>query len=56
MASHQSEYYAQRARQERAMAEAAKDPCARQSHQTMARRYERIANGEKIELSIVERG
>lgn len=56
MASSQSEYYAQRAEQERAMADAAKDPCARQSHHTLAQRYERIANGEKLKLGIVERG
>lgn len=55
MSSSPSDYYARRAEQERAMAEAAKNPGAKQAHNTMARRYERIACGEPLKLSVVER-
>lgn len=39
MASGDPEYFARRAAQERAMAEAAKDQCARSVHLAMADRY-----------------
>lgn len=40
------EYYAQRARQERYMAENARTVAARLPHLMLAEQYERIANGE----------
>lgn len=38
-------YYERRARNERVMAEAARDPAARRSHLMLAEQYERIATG-----------
>lgn len=55
-ASSQSEYYARRAQQERAMAQNAKDTPARWSNLTLAEQYERIANDELIRTGIVQRG
>lgn len=50
------DYYRTRAAEERARAEAATDPAVRAAHRAMAERYERVANGEKLTLGIVERG
>lgn len=50
------EYYAQRARQERYMAENAKDASARLPHLMLAEQYERIAKGEIVRTGVVERG
>ena len=44
------EYYADRARQERTMADAAKDLCARRTHQMLAEHYQRIADGALREV------
>lgn len=50
-----AEYYADRARQERAMAEATKDLCARRTHQMLAEHYQRIADGVLREVGPRER-
>lgn len=50
------DYYARRTRQERYMAENAKDATARRLHLMLAEQYERIANGEIIRTGVVERG
>ncbi len=50
------EYYARRARQERYMAEHAKDASSRLPHLMLAEHYERIANGEILRTGVVERG
>lgn len=50
------EYYRKRAREEREMAERATCPSAKAAHEVLANRYERAANGDAVELSIVERG
>lgn len=49
------EYYAQRARQERYMAENAKDASSRLPHLMLAEQYERIARGEIVRTGVVER-
>ena len=50
------EYYAQRARQERRMADNAREATARYAHLMLAEQYERIANGEIVRTGVVERG
>lgn len=45
-----AEYYAARAEQERAMAQAASDPGARRSHLMLAEHYQRIADGNLREV------
>ncbi|MDC7810563.1 hypothetical protein [Sphingomonas koreensis] len=50
-----AEYYAARAKQERAMAEAAHDSCARRTHQMLAEHYQRIADGALREMGPLER-
>ena len=50
MARQDAEYYADRARQERAMAEAANNICARRTHQMLAEHYQRIADGALREI------
>jgi hypothetical protein len=45
-----ADYYAARAKQERAMAEAASDACARRTHQMLAEHYQRIADGAVREV------
>lgn len=46
-----ADYYADRARQERAMAESTNDPRTRRTHQMLAEHYQRIADGALSELS-----
>jgi hypothetical protein len=50
------EYYQVRAQTEREMAERATCDTARAAHIALAEKYERAAQGKRIELSIVERG
>ncbi len=49
-----AEYYADRARQERAMAEATSDSSARRAHQMLAEHYQRIADGALREVGKIE--
>lgn len=56
MATVSPDYYARRAKKERAMADAAKDPAARRAHAQMAERYERRADGGELRSMLVERG
>lgn len=48
------EYYAARAKQERAMAEATNDTCARRTHQMLAENYQRIADGALREIGTLQ--
>ncbi|MFL9842406.1 hypothetical protein ABS767_15655 [Sphingomonas sp. ST-64] len=50
------DYYRERAARSRELAQASKDASARHAHLTLAERYDRLASGEKVELTIVERG
>jgi len=50
MSRQDADYYAARAKQERAMAEAANDACARRTHQMLAEHYQRIADGALREI------
>lgn len=51
-----AEYYAGRDRQERVMAEATNDLCARRTHQMLAEHYQRIADGAVREVRPREQG
>lgn len=50
------DYYRQRAAKSRDLAQASQDVSARHAHLILAERYDRLAAGEKVELTIVERG
>lgn len=50
------DYYRQRAAKSRELAEACQDVSARLAHLALAERYDRLASGEKVTLTIVERG
>jgi len=49
-------YYRDRAAKSRELATASQDISARRAHLTLAERYDRLAAGEKVKLTIVERG
>ena len=49
-----AEYYADRARQEWAMAQVAGEPSARRAHQMLAEHYQRIAEGVLKEVCSAE--
>jgi hypothetical protein len=46
-----AEYYANRARQERALAESTNDICARRTHRMLAEHYQRIADSALSEAA-----
>lgn len=54
MATGNPDYYATRAAKERAMAEAATDRCARESHLQMAEQYQQRAESAKARLGTGE--
>jgi len=47
-----SDYYAERARAERRLAEAATNPCAAAAHAELAARYEALSSDPSLELPI----